>query len=244
MTLVLVRSGCCVVRSSSHCSGALWFAGTLALQVLLLTGCGKPEKPGASVGADAKPEKAAVKELRYVGSESCRECHADIQDKWTGSQHHLAEREMDASYDDPAFVPSQTVRVATQDSTFAKKEDGTFEMTLNAPGGETAFPAKRAIGLTPLVQYLAEIKPGSLQAVDMAWDPHKKEWFNVFGDEDRRPGEWGHWSGRGMNWNAMCASCHNTATWSGITTTPRSIAGRSRASTWRHGRLASRTSRR
>src|SRR6185295_19970254 len=28
--------------------------------------------------------------------------------------------------------------------------------------------------------------------------------------EDRKPGEWGHWTGRGMNWNAMCAACHNT----------------------------------
>src|SRR5208337_2494752 len=24
-------------------------------------------------------------------------------------------------------------------------------------------------------------------------------------------GEWGHWTGRGMNWNSMCAGCHNTA---------------------------------
>ena len=23
-------------------------------------------------------------------------------------------------------------------------------------------------------------------------------------------GEWGHWTGRGMTWNFMCASCHNT----------------------------------
>ena len=32
----------------------------------------------------------------------------------------------------------------------------------------------------------------------------------VFGDEQRRPGEWGHWTGRGMNWNSMCAHCHFT----------------------------------
>jgi predicted CXXCH cytochrome family protein len=32
----------------------------------------------------------------------------------------------------------------------------------------------------------------------------------VYGDEDRRPGEWGHWTGRGMTWNSMCAACHNT----------------------------------
>ena len=40
--------------------------------------------------------------------------------------------------------------------------------------------------------------------------PRSNEWFNVYGSEDRRPGEWGHWTGRGMNWNSMCATCHNT----------------------------------
>jgi predicted CXXCH cytochrome family protein len=38
----------------------------------------------------------------------------------------------------------------------------------------------------------------------------QKEWFNVFGNENRQPGEWGHWTGRGMNWNSMCAQCHMT----------------------------------
>ncbi|MDI1334559.1 MAG: cytochrome c3 family protein [Lacunisphaera sp.] len=51
---------------------------------------------------------------------------------------------------------------------------------------------------------------GRWQAHELAYDPAKKEWFNVFGAENRRPGEWGHWSGRGMNWNSMCAQCHMT----------------------------------
>ena len=45
---------------------------------------------------------------------------------------------------------------------------------------------------------------------ELSFDPRKAEWFDVYGDEDRRPGEWGHWTGRGMTWNSMCASCHNT----------------------------------
>ena len=38
----------------------------------------------------------------------------------------------------------------------------------------------------------------------------RNDWFSVFGNEDRQPGEWGHWTSRGMSWNAMCAYCHNT----------------------------------
>lgn len=48
------------------------------------------------------------------------------------------------------------------------------------------------------------------QVLELCYDPAKHEWFNVYGDEDRQPGEWGHWTGRGMNWNSQCASCHNT----------------------------------
>jgi tetratricopeptide (TPR) repeat protein len=51
---------------------------------------------------------------------------------------------------------------------------------------------------------------GRLQATEACFDPRSNEWFNVYGDEDRRAGEWGHWTGRGMNWNSMCATCHNT----------------------------------
>jgi len=51
---------------------------------------------------------------------------------------------------------------------------------------------------------------GRWQVTEAAYDPRSNEWFNVYGAEDRRPGEWGHWTGRGMNWNSMCATCHNT----------------------------------
>ena len=42
-------------------------------------------------------------------------------------------------------------------------------------------------------------------------DPRSNQWFNVYGEEDGQPGEWGHWTGRGMTWNYMCADCHKTA---------------------------------
>ena len=35
-------------------------------------------------------------------------------------------------------------------------------------------------------------------------------WLDVFAGQQRLPGEWGHWSGQGMNWNANCAYCHTT----------------------------------
>ena len=69
----------------------------------------------------------------------------------------------------------------------------------------------RVIGVDPLRQFLAPTINGRLQVTELAADPKKGDWFDVYGNEDRTPGEWGHWTGRGMNWNNMCAACHNTA---------------------------------
>jgi predicted CXXCH cytochrome family protein len=51
---------------------------------------------------------------------------------------------------------------------------------------------------------------GRWQATELALDPVKNEWFNVYGNEDRRSDEWGAWMNRGMNWNSNCAFCHMT----------------------------------
>jgi hypothetical protein len=68
----------------------------------------------------------------------------------------------------------------------------------------------RVIGVEPVEQFLTATTNGRWQVQEVAYDTRAKQWFDVFGDENRRPGEWGHWTGRGMNWNSMCAECHNT----------------------------------
>lgn len=68
----------------------------------------------------------------------------------------------------------------------------------------------RVIGVDPLRQFLVDAGRGRVQALEAAYDPNQHDWFNVYGSEDRQPGEWGHWTGRGMTWNSMCAACHNT----------------------------------
>lgn len=80
----------------------------------------------------------------------------------------------------------------------------------------------RWIGVDPLTQPLLRAASGRLQASSLAWDPHAQQWFDIFGDERRQPGEWGHTTGRGMTWNTMCAQCHVTGLdrgWSSTTDT-------------------------
>jgi len=175
------------------------------------SGEGESAAPPAIVTGPSPEEIHA----QYAGSASCRECHAEQFDEWQDSHHGLAERSISQALDAEAFKPTRTIKHASQTSE-ARASGDQFELvTLGPRDKKEPFQAARAIGVSPLLQYLVKTDNGRYQTAEIAWDPHKKEWFNVYGDEDRMPGEWGHWTGRGMNWNAMCASCHNTRLFKG-----------------------------
>lgn len=153
-------------------------------------------------------EKTAF--AQYAGSQTCRECHADQFTKWQGSHHGLAERNPDPKLDDPAFVPTRSFTHGTQ-TTETRKNGSDYELvSLGFDNKITPYRVERVIGHDPLRQFLVSGGNGRLQAMEACLDPKKNEWFNVYGSEDRKPGEWGHWTGRGMVWNQMCATCHNT----------------------------------
>ena len=153
-------------------------------------------------------EKAAFAE--YAGSQSCKECHAVEFEKWETSHHGLAERKPEDKLDLAGFEPPQVFHHGSQ-TTEARKKDGVYEIvSLGFDNKREAYPVERVIGHDPLRQFLVQGQNGRLHAMEACFDPKKGDWFDVYGDEDRKPGEWGHWTGRGMVWNQMCASCHNT----------------------------------
>lgn len=147
----------------------------------------------------------------YAGSASCKECHAEAYQKWLDSNHGMAEREYRKDLDGEGFSPSKTLVHGTETSEMFLNDKGiaTF-LTQGLATTHQTFQATRVIGHNPLRQFLVPAPGGRLQTMDISWDPNRKEWFDVYGDEERVPGDWGHWTGQGMNWNAMCAACHNT----------------------------------
>ena len=119
-------------------------------------------------------------------SESCRACHAEEFAAWKTTDHAQANR-----------LPGPPELAALR----------------SFPGGAPASQPNHPLmilGQKPLWQPLVPKPGGRWQAHEIAHDPVKGDWYNVFGTEDRQPGEWGHWTGRGMNWNTMCAQCHMT----------------------------------
>ncbi|MBK8040669.1 MAG: tetratricopeptide repeat protein [Verrucomicrobiaceae bacterium] len=193
----------------------LWKASFCLLGTVLLASCGK-EYTEVSVAAVKKapepyvlPNEKAVF-AQYAGAMTCAGCHPEQFAKWKASHHGLAERKPDAKLDEAAFSPAQTFKHGSQ-TTEAAKKDADYVLTALGFGDKIApYKVERVIGHDPLRQFLVDGGSGRLQTMEACFDPHKGDWFNVYGDEDRKPGEWGHWTGRGMVWNQMCASCHNT----------------------------------
>jgi hypothetical protein len=145
-----------------------------------------------------------------ITSTSCRECHPLEYELWASSHHGLAERAISAPLDRAAFDPERTFKAGSQTNE-TRIRDGQFQIVtrgfkINVDG----YAVERVIGVEPVRQFLTAAAGGRWQTQEVSYDPTTNKWFNVNGDEDRRPGEWGHWTGRGMNWNSMCAECHNT----------------------------------
>jgi predicted ATP-dependent protease len=169
-----------------------------------------PAVPAAAAGAGPVIEPEAAVFGRYAGSASCRECHTNAFAAWSVSNHGMAERSPSQALDLAAFDPPRSFAHGSQ-RTSVGSSNGVFTIASLGPGGsQDPRPVARVIGHHPLRQYLVEAPGGRWQTLEASWDPRTNDWFNVYGDEDRQPGEWGHWSGRGMNWNAMCGTCHNT----------------------------------
>jgi tetratricopeptide (TPR) repeat protein len=167
-----------------------------------------PAPPGVPALFKLEDEEQAF--ARYAGSASCRECHEEAYDLWRTSNHGMAERLPVSHLEDPAFVPARSFEHGTQQTEVRQAGETYQVLTPGLDGTNGPFVVDRVIGNNPLIQYLTPFPGGRWQTLEASWDPLSNEWFNVYGEEDRRPGEWGHWSGRGMTWNTMCAACHNT----------------------------------
>ena len=146
----------------------------------------------------------------YAGAESCRACHPVEYQRWSESTHGVAERPLRAEIDRRAFEPARNFRHGAE--IISVRTNGVqFQIvTLGPASNAQPFQVERVIGNQPLIQFLTLFPGGRYQVHEASYDPKSNQWFQVYGDDIRYPGEYGHWTGRGMNWNSMCAACHNT----------------------------------
>jgi tetratricopeptide (TPR) repeat protein len=183
--------------------------GFIAVGVVLIGASGnRPMRDPLHIPGPAVPPAALV---QYAKSPSCRSCHEEEYALWERSHHALAERDIDPRLDAAAFQFPFKIRHGTQVS-WVTNNNGVFQIfTMGKDGKRHPFTPVRVLGVEPLRQFLVPADAGRMQVTELAYDPAQVDWFDVYGEEDRHAGEWGHWTGHGMTWNSMCASCHNTA---------------------------------
>jgi len=168
------------------------------------------EKPSAA------PEQPAARASfpGYVGSAACAGCHEAEEAAWRGSQHARAMQEATpatilANFEDARFSHGGVV------TRFFRDGDAFKVQTDGADGSLQDFTVRYTYGLYPLQQYLVEFPRGHLQSLTIAWDTRDataggQRWFDLYPDQDIRPGSPLHWTGIDQNWNFQCADCHST----------------------------------
>lgn len=184
-----------------------------------VAGAGSPNVGRASV-MSSEGQIGAAADLHRTGVSAaaanmdCTKCHEHehyiCAAPGKAAHHTLANRALPSKIDDRAFDSREFVHSGVKYLFY--KEGGECKVSAEdlKSGKKSFYTAKMAIGLDPLIQYVVEGKNGAYQVLSAAYDPKKDEFFDVFNNEPRAPGDWGHWLSGGMNWNSNCAYCHTT----------------------------------
>ncbi|SIT55522.1 Tetratricopeptide TPR_2 repeat protein [Mesorhizobium prunaredense] len=145
----------------------------------------------------------------FVDEKKCASCHADQVAAFVKSNHARAMAVADdstvrANFDDASFEHDGIL------TAFFKRGGQYFVRTEGPDGKEGEFQVKYTFAYEPLQQYLIDIGGGRLQALDIAWDTNKREWFWLGAGKPAKPGTTYHWTGPFYRWNRTCIDCHST----------------------------------
>ncbi|MFP6640881.1 MAG: multiheme c-type cytochrome, partial [Myxococcota bacterium] len=160
-----------------------------------------------------RPRAAAtvgIQGIDFAANETCVGCHSDQAASWRASHHALAMQRATSEtvlgdFDDARF---EHFGVSTR---FSRKGQKFSVSREEAAGATREYSAAYTFGVHPLQQYLVEFPGGRLQALSVAWDVEKKEWFSLYSDSEMRSDDALSLAGRYQTWNSMCAECHSTA---------------------------------
>lgn len=151
----------------------------------------------------------SIPNKHYVGSQKCKECHADQFQQWEGSHH---DKSMQKANRQSIVAPfnGEVFKSQGVTSTFFQKDGKFYANTEGRDGKNHDFEIIYAFGITPLQQYIVLFPDGNYQCLRTAFDTVKNKWYDLYPDFKVVHKEWLHWSRGGLNWNTMCADCHST----------------------------------
>jgi predicted CXXCH cytochrome family protein len=168
---------------------------------------------GESIAAEEISTPAADPRISiqegFVDERTCASCHADQAAAFSNSHHAKAmaladDRTVRADFNNTRFEHNGVV------TTFARRDSRFFVNTEGADGRQAEFEIKYTFAYEPLQQYLVDIGGGRLQALDIAWDTARQQWFWLGNGTPAKPASTYHWTGPFYRWNRTCIDCHST----------------------------------
>src|SRR5262249_45441879 len=149
---------------------------------------------------------------RLVGSAACAECHADVADRWRGSNHARAMQKATAE----TVLGQNAGRSIRNGRVTWKLESGAGGVRARSEGVERGEDeVAYTLGVDPIQELAAARPDGRSQRLPVAWNARPAEaggqrWFAVEGDGHAAAGDPAHWKSPDKSANATCADCHTT----------------------------------
>lgn len=174
---------------------------------------GHPPIPATTPTASAPTPAAQPAQL--VDESTCAGCHQTQLKDWQGSHHQQAMKPATEGNVLGDFA-DVTFKGETETSRFFRKDGEYWVNTPGADGKPADFKVAYTFGFEPLQQYLLEFpdeqgRPsGRLQALGVAWDSRKHQWFQLMPGQRIDFKDELHWTRPAQNANFMCVECHTT----------------------------------
>lgn len=182
--------------------GIWWWVQVDAARPLLTT----TQPPATQPAGMPAPSPAAS---AWVDEQQCQGCHQAQFKDWQGSHHQQAmkpasEGNVLGDFADAVF------KGETETTRFFRKGGEYWVNTPGADGKPADFRVAYTFGFEPLQQYLLDYPGGRLQALGVAWDSRKKQWFQLMPGQRVDHKDELHWTRPAQNANFMCIECHTT----------------------------------
>ena len=195
-------------------AGNFWVRRIRGHALLLLVAClpfgCRPSAVNQNVDSSADtPETSA-----FVGAKSCRDCHEDFYRLWSTSHHGLAMQPYSAAFA-KANLTVQKSDITIGDRKYrAEIGEGMGWVRETGPHGERKYPIAHVMGGKNIYYFLTPLERGRLQVLPVAYDVHKKDWYDMAASgvrhfPDRRD-EALDWTDRMFTFNTTCFNCHVT----------------------------------
>ena len=182
------------------------FITCLALATWLSGGPGPTPVLAAQEQGSSEPEG-------YAGSVSCRECHERFYQLWSTSMHGLAMQPYTAEFARTQLTAQQKDVVIGKTRYRAEIGKGQGWVTETGPAGKKKYQIEHVLGGKNVYYFLTPFERGRLQTLPVAYDVHKKEWFDTAASGMRHfpggaAGEQVGWKDSAYTFNTSCYSCH------------------------------------